>query len=166
MSLRDKLRDLPTDSGVYIYMDGDGKVLYVGKAKNLRNRVRQYFFVSSNKTEKVMAMLTHIADMRYIITKSETDALALENTLIKKYSPPYNIMLKDDKQYPFVRLDLRRTFPRPEITRKVVDDGAKYFGPVMGSTKQLLAMLGDIFPTAACRLDFKKLPKNLTGNLP
>lgn len=70
MSLRDKLRDLPTDSGVYIYMDGDGKVLYVGKAKNLRNRVRQYFFVSSNKTEKVMAMLTHIADMRYIITKS------------------------------------------------------------------------------------------------
>lgn len=84
MSLRDKLRDLPTDSGVYIYMDGDGKVLYVGKAKNLRNRVRQYFFVSSNKTEKVMAMLTHIADMRYIITKSETDALALENTLIKK----------------------------------------------------------------------------------
>ena len=78
MSLRDKLRDLPTDSGVYIYMDGDGKVLYVGKAKNLRNRVRQYFFVSSNKTEKVMAMLTHIADMRYIITKSETDALALE----------------------------------------------------------------------------------------
>lgn len=149
MSLRDKLRDLPTDSGVYIYMDGDGKVLYVGKAKNLRNRVRQYFFVSSNKTEKVMAMLTHIADMRYIITKSETDALALENTLIKKYSPPYNIMLKDDKQYPFVRLDLRRAFPRPEITRKVVDDGAKYFGPVMGSTKQLLAMLGDIFPTAA-----------------
>ena len=165
MSLRDKLRDLPTDSGVYIYMDGDGKVLYVGKAKNLRNRVRQYFFVSSNKTEKVMAMLTHIADMRYIITKSETDALALENTLIKKYSPPYNIMLKDDKQYPFVRLDLRRTFPRPEITRKVVDDGAKYFGPVMGSTKQLLAMLGDIFPTAACRLDFKKLPKNFRACL-
>ena len=110
MSLRDKLRDLPTDSGVYIYMDGDGKVLYVGKAKNLRNRVRQYFFVSSNKTEKVLAMLTHIADMRYIITKSETDALALENTLIKKYSPPYNIMLKDDKQYPFVRLDLRGLF--------------------------------------------------------
>lgn len=165
MSLRDKLRDLPTDSGVYIYMDGDGKVLYVGKAKNLRNRVRQYFFVSSNKTEKVLAMLTHIADMRYIITKSETDALALENTLIKKYSPPYNIMLKDDKQYPFVRLDLRRTFPRPEITRKVVDDGAKYFGPVMGSTKQLLAMLGDIFPTAACRLDFKKLPKNFRACL-
>ena len=165
MSLRDKLRDLPTDSGVYIYMDGDGKVLYVGKAKNLRNRVRQYFFVSSNKTEKVLAMLTHIADMRYIITKSETDALALENTLIKKYSPPYNIMLKDDKQYPFVRLDLRRAFPRPEITRKVVDDGAKYFGPVMGSTKQLLAMLGDIFPTAACRLDFKKLPKNFRACL-
>lgn len=165
MSLQDKLRDLPTDSGVYIYFDGDGKVLYVGKAKNLRNRVRQYFFVSSNKTEKVMAMLSHIVDMRYIITKSETDALALENTLIKKYSPPYNIMLKDDKQYPFVRLDLRRAFPRPEITRKVKNDGARYFGPIMGSTKQLLAMLGDIYPTAACRLDFEKVPKNFRACL-
>lgn len=165
MSLQDKLRDLPTDSGVYIYLDKDGKVLYVGKAKNLRNRVRQYFFVSSNKTEKVMAMLSHVADMRYIITKSETDALALENTLIKKYSPPYNIMLKDDKQYPFVRLDLRRAFPRPEITRKVKDDGARYFGPIMGSTKQLLAMLGDIYPTATCRMDFEKVPKNFRACL-
>lgn len=156
---------MPTDSGVYIYLDAEGKVLYVGKAKNLRNRVRQYFFVSSNKTEKVLAMLSHIDDMRYIITKSETDALALENTLIKKYSPPYNIMLKDDKQYPFVRIDLRRPFPRPEITRKVKDDGAKYFGPIMGNTRQLLAMLGDIFPTATCKMDFDKVPKNFRACL-
>ena len=117
MSLRDKLRDLPTDSGVYIYMDGDGKVLYVGKAKNLRNRVRQYFHASV-KTEKVMAMVANIADFYYIITKSEIDALALENNLIKKYKPKYNILLKDDKTYPYIRVHVSEKYPAFSVSRR------------------------------------------------
>ena len=105
--------------------DRDGNILYVGKAKNLKNRVRQYFFLSGNKTEKVLAMLSHVWDFRYIITASEADALSLENTLIKKHTPPYNILLKDDKQYPYIKVNLKEEFPRFVSTRKLVKDGYK-----------------------------------------
>ena len=94
--IQEKLKLLPDDPGVYIMNDRDGNVIYVGKARNLKNRVRQYFHASV-KTEKVMAMVQNVADFHYIITKSEIDALALENNLIKKYKPKYNILLKDDK---------------------------------------------------------------------
>ena len=156
-----KLANLPDEPGVYIMYDVDGNILYVGKAKNLKNRVRQYFFASTKKTEKVLAMLSHVWTFRYIITASETDALSLENTLIKKHTPPYNILLKDDKQYPYVKVDLRQDFPRFVTTRKLQKDGYKYFGPITsGGTKAFLDILSQVFPTATCKLNFNKLPKN------
>lgn len=96
-----KIKDVPNDPGVYMMLSSSGEIIYVGKAKNLKNRLRSYFFNLSNRTAKVMAMLEHVADFRYIICASEVDALLTENNLIKKYSPRYNILLKDDKAYPF-----------------------------------------------------------------
>ena len=127
----DKLKNLPENPGVYVMLDADGKIIYVGKAKNLKNRVRQYFF-NSVKTEKVMAMVNNIADFYYIIVPSEIDALSLENNLIKKHKPRYNILLKDDKTYPYIKIDLKSVFPTATVTRKIKRDGAKYFGPFMG----------------------------------
>lgn len=158
--LAEKIKTLPQNPGVYIMYDKDGHVLYVGKAKVLKNRVKQYFYLTSNKTEKVSLMMSHVDDFRYIITKSETDALSLENNLIKKYNPPYNILLKDDKQYPYLRLTVGEDFPRVEITRKVRKDNARYFGPVMGGVKDYLELVRDIFPIASCKYDFSRLPKN------
>ena len=127
----------------------------------LKNRVRQYFHASTNKSEKVLAMLSHVADFRYIITASETDALSLENTLIKKHTPPYNILLKDDKQYPYVKVDLSADFPKFVSTRKLAKDKYKYFGPItQGGAKSFLEILGTAFPTVTCNNNFNKLPKN------
>ncbi len=161
VDLKTKLANLPDEPGVYIMMDGDGNILYVGKAKNLKNRVRQYFHASTNKTEKVLAMLSHVEDFRYIITASETDALSLENTLIKKHTPPYNILLKDDKQYPYIKVDLTADYPKFTSTRKLQKDKCKYFGPItQGGAKAFLQILGTAFPTITCNFNFDKLPKN------
>lgn len=131
-------------------LDNGGNIIYVGKAKNLKNRVRQYFF-NSVKTEKVMAMVSNIADFYYIIVPSEIDALSLENNLIKKHKPRYNILLKDDKTYPYIRIDLKSVFPTFTVTRKIKRDGAKYFGPFMGGinvyeTLELINLLYDLRP--------------------
>lgn len=161
VSLQTKLKNLPNEPGVYIMYDADGNILYVGKAKILKNRVRQYFHASTNKTEKVLAMLSHVADFRYIITASEADALSLENTLIKKHTPPYNILLKDDKQYPYIKVDLHSDFPKFVSTRKLSKDRCKYFGPLtQGGSKAFLDILSTVFPTITCNYNFKKLPKN------
>lgn len=161
VSLQTKLKNLPNEPGVYIMYDADGNILYVGKAKILKNRVRQYFHSSTNKTEKVLAMLSHVADFRYIITASEADALSLENTLIKKHTPPYNILLKDDKQYPYIKVDLHSDFPKFVSTRKLSKDRCKYFGPLtQGGSKAFLDILSTVFPTITCNYNFKKLPKN------
>lgn len=161
VSLQTKLKNLPNEPGVYIMYDADGNILYVGKAKILKNRVRQYFHASTNKTEKVLAMLSHVADFRYIITASEADALNLENTLIKKHTPPYNILLKDDKQYPYIKVDLHSDFPKFVSTRKLSKDRCKYFGPLtQGGSKAFLDILSTVFPTITCNYNFKKLPKN------
>lgn len=161
VDLQTKLKNLPAEPGVYIMYDADGNVLYVGKAKILKNRVRQYFHASSNKTEKVLAMLSHVADFQYVITASESDALSLENTLIKKYTPPYNILLKDDKQYPYVKVNLHADFPKFMHTRKLEKDKCRYFGPLtQGGSKPILDVLGAVFPTITCNYDFSKLPKN------
>ena len=161
VDLQTKLKNLPDEPGVYIMYDADGNILYVGKAKILKNRVRQYFHASTNKTEKVLAMLTHVADFRYIITASETDALSLENTLIKKHTPPYNILLKDDKQYPYIKVDLSAEYPKFTSTRKLQKDKYKYFGPItQGGAKSFLDILGSCFPTVTCNNNFNKLPKN------
>lgn len=156
-----KLKNLPDEPGVYIMYDADGNILYVGKAKILKNRVRQYFQASTNKTEKVLAMLSHVADFRYIITASESDALSLENTLIKKHTPPYNILLKDDKQYPYIKVDLHADFPKFVSTRKLAKDKCRYFGPLtQGGAKSFLNILGTVFPTVSCNYNLSKLPKN------
>ena len=161
VSLQTKLKNLQNEPGVYIMYDADGNILYVGKAKILKNRVRQYFHASTNKTEKVLAMLSHVADFRYIITASEADALSLENTLIKKHTPPYNILLKDDKQYPYIKVDLHSDFPKFVSTRKLSKDRCKYFGPLtQGGSKAFLDILSTVFPTITCNYNFKKLPKN------
>ena len=125
--IRQKLKDLPSSSGVYIMLDNSRNVIYVGKAVNLKNRVSQYFH-SSVKTEKTMRLVENIADFRYIMCNGEVDALVLENNLIKKYAPKYNILLKDDKSYPFIKINVKEDFPAVEVVRKLKDDGSRYFG--------------------------------------
>ena len=148
---REKLKHLPENPGVYVMLDKFGQVIYVGKAKNLKNRVRQYFF-NSVKTDKVMAMVSNVADFYYIIAPSEIDALSLENNLIKKHKPRYNILLKDDKTYPYVKVDLKEPFPTFKVTRKILKDGARYFGPFMGgvSVKTVLEILNLAFSVRPC----------------
>ena len=149
--IEDKLKLLPENPGVYVMLDGAGQIIYVGKAKNLKNRVRQYFFASV-KTDKVMAMVKNIADFYYIIVPSEIDALSLENNLIKKHKPRYNILLKDDKTYPYLRINLKEPFPTFKVTRKIKKDGAKYFGPFMGgvSVKSVLEIVNLAFGLRPC----------------
>ena len=118
VDLKEKLSLLPDTPGVYVMLDKDGIVIYVGKARVLKNRVRQYFHTSA-KPEKVAAMVENIADFYYVITQTEIDALALENNLIKKYKPKYNILLKDDKTYPYIKVHTKEEFPRVSITRKI-----------------------------------------------
>ncbi len=149
--LEDKIKNLPSNPGVYVMLDKDGQIIYVGKAKNLKNRVRQYFF-NSVKTEKVMAMVKNIADFYYIIAPSEIDALSLENNLIKKHKPRYNILLKDDKTYPYLKINLKEDFPAFSVTRKIKKDGAKYFGPFMGgiSVSQILDTVNLLYLLRPC----------------
>lgn len=152
-----KLKDVPDNPGVYMMLDESGEIIYVGKAKNLKKRLRQYF-VDSVKTVKVMAMLDHVADFRYIICASEVDALVTENNLIKKHTPQYNILLKDDKSYPFVRIDLRESYPTIDLVRTLRNDGAKYFGPYMQSVniKDIFDLIHTAFPVRDCHRDMSK----------
>lgn len=149
--IKEKLKLLPDNPGVYIMLDAYGNVIYVGKARVLKNRVRQYFH-SSEKPEKVMKMVENIADFNYIITNSEIDALALENNLIKKYKPKYNILLKDDKTYPYIKVNMQEDFPNFSITRRIKKDGSKYFGPFMGgiSCKDILEIVQLTFCVRLC----------------
>ena len=149
--IREKLKHLPDSPGVYVMLDSAGQVIYVGKAKNLKNRVRQYF-QNSVKTDKVMAMVSHAKDFYYIIAPTEIDALSLENNLIKKHKPRYNILLKDDKTYPYLKIDLKENFPTFTITRKIKKDGAKYFGPFMGgvSVRDVLEIINLAFGVRPC----------------
>ena len=158
--VEDKLKMLPTDPGVYIMKDDGGHVIYVGKAKNLKNRVRQYFF-NTVKTEKVMAMVSHIKDFDYIIVNSEIDALSLENNLIKKYKPKYNILLKDDKTYPYIKVNLKEKFPYFYITRKIKKDGGKYFGPFMGgiNAQEVLELVNLTYKLRPCSVKITEKPK-------
>ena len=157
--LQEKLKLLPDSPGVYIMLDKDGVVIYVGKARVLKNRVRQYFHGSA-KPSKVAAMVENIADFSYIITNTEIDALALENNLIKKYKPKYNILLKDDKTYPYIKVHFKEEFPRFSITRKLTKDG-KYFGPFMGGIrcKDILEILSSVYSVRLCTTAIGAKPK-------
>lgn len=158
--LQEKLKLLPDNPGVYIMLDKDGVVIYVGKARVLKNRVRQYFH-GSEKPEKVAAMVEHIADFYYIITGSEIDALALENNLIKKYKPKYNILLKDDKTYPYIKAHIKEDFPRFSITRKIKKRDGKYFGPFMGGIrcKDILDVAASVYNVRLCSVTIGEKPK-------
>lgn len=151
--LESKIRLLPTNPGVYVMLGADGEIIYVGKAKNLKNRVTQYFY-DSVKTEKVMAMVANIADFYYIITQSEADAFSLENNLIKKNKPKYNILLKDDKTYPSIRIDLKKDFPYFEVVRRIRKDGARYFGPFMGGVNatEIVDIINCTFLLRSCTM--------------
>ena len=158
--IKEKLKLLPDNPGVYIMLDAYGNVIYVGKARVLKNRVRQYFH-NSPKPEKVTKMVENIADFNYIITSSEIDALALENNLIKKYKPKYNILLKDDKTYPYIKVDMREKYPNFYITRKIKKDGCRYFGPFMGgiNCRDILDTLQLTFCVRLCHTAITVNPK-------
>ena len=160
IDLKEKLALLPDSSGVYVMLDKDGVVIYVGKARVLKNRVRQYFH-SSVKSEKVLAMVENIADFYYIITQTEIDALALENNLIKKYKPKYNILLKDDKTYPYIKVHTKEDFPRVSITRKIKKKDGKYFGPFMGGVRcgDLLDVIETVYKVRTCSVNMGEKPK-------
>ena len=152
-TLKNKLKNLPDKPGVYQFINEKGKVIYVGKALNLKNRVRSYFHsaVSNAKTE---ALVSKIADFQLVVTDSEVEALVLENNLIKEYKPRYNVNLKDDKSFPFIKIT-NEPYPRVYPTRRVIRDGSKYFGPYTSvkSMKSALRMINDIFKIRSCKLD-------------
>ena len=156
-NISEKLKLLPDSPGVYKMYDGAGEIIYVGKAVNLKNRVRQYF-QRSLKPPKVEAMVSHIEDFQYIITSNETEALTLESNLIKALKPRYNILLKDDKHFPYVRLDMGQDYPRFEVVRRIKKDGARYFGPYLSavSLKESLNAIRDSFPVRHCKKDISK----------
>jgi len=148
-----QLKMLPDKPGVYIMKSANGEVIYVGKAKVLKNRVKQYFQSSRNHSGKVRAMVQNISEFEYIITDSEIEALILECNLIKKYRPRYNIILKDDKHYPFVKITVNEQFPRVFVTRILSKDGAKYFGPYpdVSAVHETMELIKKIFPVRTCR---------------
>lgn len=148
-----QLKILPDKPGVYIMKNSLGEVIYVGKAKILKNRVRQYFQSSKNHSEKVKAMVKNIAEFEYIVTDSEMEALILECNLIKKHKPRYNILLKDDKHYPFIKITTNEDFPRIFVTRIIAKDGAKYFGPYVDVTAvyETMEIIKKVFPIRTCK---------------
>ena len=149
----EKLKLLPTNPGVYLMKNNRQQIIYVGKAINLKNRVRQYFQSSRNHNAKTIAMVSHIADFETIITKNELEALILECNLIKKHHPKYNIMLRDDKTYPYLKVTLNEDYPRLTITRRVLKDGSRYFGPYTNVTamKETVKILRRLFPLRTCK---------------
>lgn len=151
--IKEKLKSLTKKPGVYIMRDIDGIVIYVGKAKNLKNRVSQYFRASP-KPSKVQAMVDNVDTFDYFITMSEMDALALESNLIKKYQPFYNILLKDGKQFPYIKINMREPFPKLEIVRKVKKDGSKYFGPYFAGIdiREIVKTINTAFKIRTCNL--------------
>ena len=151
--LQEKLKLLPTNPGVYLMKNKQGQIIYVGKAINLKNRVRQYFQSSRNHSAKTLAMVSHIYNFETIITHNELEALILECNLIKKHHPKYNIMLRDDKTYPYLKITLNEKFPRLIISRRVIKDGSRYFGPYtnVGAMKETLKLLKRVFPLRTCK---------------
>jgi len=150
--IRENLKRLPDKPGVYLHKDKSGKVIYVGKAVSLKNRVRQYFQTPKRQDAKVRAMVSHIEEFEYIITDTEMEALILENNLIKKYMPQYNVLLRDDKTYPYIKVTMGETYPRILKTRRVLSDGSKYFGPYtdVGAVNQMIDLLNDVFVLKRC----------------
>ena len=151
MDLKEKLRLVPTKSGVYLFRNDKNVIIYIGKAKNLRNRVRSYFQKNKYQTPKNQALIARIADMEWIVVANEVEALLTESNLIQKYSPKYNIDLKDDKSFPYIRIT-NEPYPQVFLTRSIVKDGSKYFGPYtnVAILRQSLTALRRAFPIRTC----------------
>jgi excinuclease ABC subunit C len=150
--LQDKLDSLPVEPGIYIYRDKDERVIYVGKSVNLRNRVRSYFYVSAQRDTKTHDLVSRVYDLEFIVTDSELEALILECELIKKYRPRYNVRLKDDKRYPYIKITWQEEFPRIYATRRMEQDGSRYYGPYtsVGAVHRTLDLLRKLFPYRTC----------------
>jgi len=159
--LVEQVRALPSRPGVYIFRDASGGVVYVGKAAALRNRVRSYFGSPHSLEPKTRRLVERIAEMEYVVTASAQEALILEASLVKRHQPFFNVRLKDDKHYPYLKIDLSEAWPRVEITRRVADDGARYFGPYAsaGSVRRTLDLVKKLFPWRSCT-------KTITGKDP
>ena len=150
--ITEQLRGLPTSPGVYLMKDAEGNILYVGKAANLRHRVGSYFGAGQKLTPKLQRMVSRINDLDYFVTSSEQEALILELNLIKRHHPRYNVRLKDDKTFPYLKIDLNEDWPRVHITRRLEEDGGRYFGPFASakSVRQTLKLVKGIFPFRSC----------------
>ena len=156
--IQEELKKLPQKPGVYLMKDENGHIIYVGKAVNLKNRVRQYFQSSRNQTAKTRSMVPNIREFEYIVTDSEMEALLLECNLIKKHHPYYNILLKDDKSYPYIKVTVQEMFPRIFITRRMEKDKAKYYGPFTDvlAAKETVETLHKLFPIRKCKKVFPR----------
>ena len=159
--IQEHLKQLPAEPGVYLMKDKFDNIIYVGKAKILKNRVRQYFQSSKNHSSKVKSMVKNIDKFEYIITDSELEALILECNLIKKYKPKYNVLLRDDKTYPYIKVTTNEDFPRVLKVRKVIKDKAKYFGPYTNTTavNDTLDIIKNIYPIRSCNIDIERAIK-------
>ena len=151
--MKERLQNVPLKPGVYLYKDTEGQIIYVGKAKLLRHRLRSYFQASENLHPKVRVMMKRVADFDYIVTNNEVEALILENNLIKSYQPRYNIQLRDDKTYPYLKITTAEKYPRIYITREEKDGVSKYFGPYpeVNSLRETVKLLTNIFPLRTCK---------------
>lgn len=160
--IQEHLKTLPSNPGVYLMKNKKGQVIYVGKAVSLKNRVRQYFQSSRNHSDKVKSMVKNIASFEYIMTDSELEALILECNLIKKYKPKYNILLRDDKTYPYIKITMAEDYSRVKKVRRVIKDGSKYFGPYtnVAAVNDTLDIIRDMYPIRTCNIDIDRAIKN------
>ena len=155
VDLQSKLDHLPDQPGVYLFKDEQGELLYIGKAAVLSNRVRSYFQKGTDHSPKNTVLVSHIVDLETIVTRSELEALILESNLIKQHRPRFNVVLRDDKQYPYLRLPIKEDFPRLSIVRRVQQDGALYYGPYTpaGALRETLRVIKKAFPLATCTIE-------------
>jgi len=158
MDLHQKIRTLPTSAGVYLYKNAEGKVIYVGKANNLRSRVRSYFLEGAAENAKTGTLLREAVDLDYIVVDNEKEALALENNLIKQKKPRYNILLRDDKSYPYIKLTMAERYPRVYATRRLRKDGSLYFGPYFPTSLayRLVDLIHRNFLIPSCTIDLNR----------
>src|ERR1700675_205747 len=158
MDLYEKIRTLPTQPGVYLYKNAEGEVIYVGKAKNLRSRVRSYLLAASQANAKTGSLMREAVDLDYILVANEHEALALENNLIKQRKPRFNILLRDDKTYPMVKLTLQERFPKVFVTRRLRKDGAAYYGPYFPGNLayRVVELIHRSFLLPSCKVDLSR----------
>src|SRR4051812_3705664 len=158
MDLQQKIRTLPTSAGVYLYKNSEGEIIYVGKAKNLRNRVSSYFHVGRAEDAKTGTLVREAADLDYIVVANNKEALALENHLIKQKQPRFNILLRDDKTYPYVKLTLGERFPRVYVTRRLRKDGSSYYGPYFPANLayRIVDLIHRHFLVPSCKVDLNR----------